>query len=292
VPLHVLEQRVQTANNDVAGGYTVGTDHRADLFVEPFRNSLLARRLGVRVLSGLTGNLSIPRHTSSTSAGWVSENQALTASDMSFGSMSLTPRHAGGISEWSRQMVQQSSPDIEQLVRNDLSFMLAQAIDTAILFGAGGTEPIGLLNTAGVQTSSMATPTWTQIVGMLKKLELVNATPTAWLMGANPKAKLMSIVDGVGMPAKFLDNGRMINIPAYSTNQLADKTGTPDTGRVILGDWSQIMLGIWGNEIDILVNPYAETAYSKGNIQIRAMTTCDIAVRHAESFVVADDVAL
>lgn len=40
------------------------------------------------------------------------------------------------------------------------------------------------------------------------------------------------------------------------------------------------------------MNPYSETAYSKGNVLVRAMATVDVAIRHPESFVVASDVAL
>lgn len=46
------------------------------------------------------------------------------------------------------------------------------------------------------------------------------------------------------------------------------------------------MLGVW-SEVDILVNPYAEPAYSRGGVQVRAMATVDTAVRHPEGFVVA-----
>jgi hypothetical protein len=38
-----LEQRVTTA---ASAGELVPTDHRADQYIDPFRNALLARRLG------------------------------------------------------------------------------------------------------------------------------------------------------------------------------------------------------------------------------------------------------
>jgi hypothetical protein len=37
-----------------------------------------------------------------------------------------------------------------------------------------------------------------------------------------------------------------------------------------------------------LVNPFSETAYTKGNILIRSMLTMDVGVRHKESFVIGD----
>ena len=83
----------------------------------------------------------------------------------------------------------------------------------------------------------------------------------------------------------------MADLPLYSTNQVPAKAGSPATGRVILGDWSQVMLGIW-SEVDVLVNPYDSTAYARGGVKVRAMATCDVAVRHPKAFVVADDLAL
>jgi hypothetical protein len=60
---------------------------------------------------------------------------------------------------------------------------------------------------------------------------------------------------------------------------------------LILGDFSQVMLGVW-SELDVLVNPFDSMAYARGGVLVRAMATCDIAVRHPEAFVVADDVTL
>ncbi|UXC37105.1 phage major capsid protein [Cupriavidus gilardii] len=289
VPMRALEQRVSTT---ASAPELVPTDHRADLYIEPFRNALLARRLGVRVLSNLTGNLSIPKYGTGTTVGWVAENSALTPSDMAFESVSMSPKHAGGITEMSRQLLQQSSPDIEQLVRSDLSAMLAQAIDSAIIMGGGANEPDGVLSTAGIQTASLATLDWDGVLAMLEKLELANAAAANWLTSPRVKKKLASTLKSASAGASYLlERGQMADLPLYSTNQTPEKAGTPNTGRLILGDWSQVMLGIW-SEIDLLVNPYAESAYSKGNVLVRAMATVDIALRHPEGFVVADDVAL
>lgn len=289
VPLAALEQRVTTTGN---AGEIRPTDHRADQYIEPFRNSLLARRLGVRVLSGLTGNLSIPKHGTGTTVGWVAENAALTPSDMTFDSVGLSPKHAGGMTEMSRQLLQQSSPDIEQLVRDDLSFMLAQAIDSALFIGGGTNQPSGVLSTTGVQTASLATLSWANVLAMLQKLDLVNASAANIVGSMQVKAKLQGTLKATGIAGYLMEGGKVADLPAYFTNQLPlNATPTPDTGRLIAGDWSQVLLGIW-SELDILVNPFAETAYSKGNVLVRAMSTVDIAVRHPEAFVHADDITV
>lgn len=288
VPMTAIEQRVNTTST---AGQLVPTDHRPDQYIGPMRNALLARRLGVRVLSGLSGNVSIPKYASGMTTGWVAENSALSASDMDFDSVTLAPKHAGGIGEMSRQLLMQSSPDIEQLVRDDLGALLAQAIDSALIKGGGTNEPSGVLSAAGIQTASLATLSWANVLAMLQKLDLVNMGAANFVGSAKVKAKLQGTLKETGIAGYLMEGGKVADLPAYFSNQVPEKTGTPNTGRLIAGDWSQVLLGIW-SEVDLLVNPYAETAYSKGNVLVRAMSTVDIALRYEDAFVVADDITI
>lgn len=289
VPMAAIEQRVSTTTG---AAEIVPTDHRPDQYIGPLRNALLTRRLGVRVLSGLSGNLSIPKHQTSLTAGWVAENAALTPSDMAFDSVTLAPKHAGGLTELSRQLIQQSSPDVEQLVRDDLAAIIAQAIDSALILGGGANEPDGVLSSTP-QTSSLATLSWANVLALLQKLDIVNAPAANIVASMKVKAKVAGTlkVSGDAGAGFIYQDGRIADLPAYFSNQVPEKSGSPNTGRLIAGDWSQVLLGIW-SEIDLLVNPYESTAFTKGNVQVRAMSTVDVAVRHANAFVVADDLTI
>jgi hypothetical protein len=57
----------------------------------------------------------------------------------------------------------------------------------------------------------------------------------------------------------------------------------------VFGDWSSLIVGYWSG-VDILANPYATGTYEKGGVQVRALLTADVAVRHLESFAAAVDV--
>jgi HK97 family phage major capsid protein len=285
VPMSGIERRVNTT---ATAGQIVPTAHRPDLYIAPLRDALLARRLGVRVLSGLSGNLSIPKFGSGTTVAWVAENSAVPDSDMSFGSVGLSPKHAGGITEMSRQLIQQSSPDIEQLVTDDLRYMLARAIDSALIEGGGTNEPTGVLETVGTQAATLTTLSWEAVLEMVELLELENATAANWLMSTRAKTKFAATEKSANTGIYLLD-GNMAGIPVYSSQQVPNAAA--DKGTVILGDWSQVMLGIW-SEIDLLVNPYDSEAYSRGGVKVRAMATCDIAVRHPQAFAVARDVSI
>ena len=290
VPASLFEKRATLTTTTPE---LIGTDHRADQFIAPFRDALLARRLGVRVLSGLRGNISIPKYGTGLSVGWVAENQAVPESNLDMDSITLSPKHAGGVTELSRQLIQQSSPDVEQLVRDDFAYMLAKAIDSALIKGGGANEPKGVMSTAGIQTANLATLSWANVSAMIGKLEAVNANvaSSAWLVAPAAAGALRTTLKSASAGANYLlQDGRLGELPVYVTNQVPTVGTAPAKNVAILGDWSQVMLGIW-SEIDILVNPFAEAPYKKGNVLVRAMSTVDIGVRHPEAFVVASDLA-
>ena len=291
VPMSLFEKRAASTTSTV--GELIGTDHRADLYINPLRDALLARRLGVRVLSGLRGNVAIPKYGTGLATGWVAENAAVPESNLDTDSITLSPKHAGGLTELSRQLIQQASPDVEQLVRSDFAFMLAKAIDSALIKGGGANEPKGVMSTAGIQTANLATLTWANVSAMIGKLESVNANvaSSAWLVAPAAAGALRTTLKSASAGANYLlEGGRLGELPVYVTNQVPNTGGATPKNVAILGDWSEVILGIW-SEVDILVNPYAETPYKKGNVLVRAMSTVDIGVRHPEAFVVASDLA-
>ena len=279
VPLAAFERR---DNTTTTAGELVGTDHRAQDYIGPLRASLLVKALGVRTLSGLVGNVSIPKYGAGLSAGWVEEGEALTESEMAFDAVTLSPKHVGGITEMSRQLIQQSAPAIEGLVREDLSHAVAAAVDAAIIAGSGTDgEPQGIIGRAGVQTADMPA-TWADILAIEQMLAAVNVDPSGWYTSPAVMTALRGILKSASAGSDYLATATTIGeLPAATSNAAPADTA-------ILGDWSQVLLGQWG-AVEILVNPYAETPYRRGGVLVRAMSTVDVAVRHEEAFVVATE---
>ena len=144
----------------------------------------------------------------------------------------------------------------------------------------------------GIQTASLATLDWEAVVAMLEKLALENVTPNAIITHAKAATVLRTTLkDSVAGAEYLMQNGTMAGLPVSTTNQLEAKTGTPATGRVLAGDFSQLVVGEWGSA-EVLANPYAPDYYERGDIQLRIMATMDMAVRNAKAFVLADDLAL
>lgn len=286
-----IEQRVLTTAGDASD--LVSTDHLGGQFIDTLRAAVVVRRLGARVLRGLSGNVDIPRLTTTGTSGWVAENSALTPADHVFDNVPLTPKHAGALTELSRNTLQQTSPDIEQLVRQDFAAILARALDSVALIGGGSNEPTGIVSNTNVDSSTMATPTWAELQDLIGVVEDADGAANAFVASpASARVLRTTLKVSSDAGAGFLATRSTIDdVPMAKTTLLVNKSGSPETGRLVYGNFADLLIGFW-SELDVLVNPYESTAYSKGNVQIRAMMTADVALRHPESFAYADDIPL
>lgn len=285
VPLEYFETRAaQTTANSAA---IVPDDFRPEMFTSALTAATVMQTMGATVLTGLTGNVIIPRETGSPNVGWVNENEALPTGNATFDNLSLEPHHVGAITEISRQLIMQASSAADAILRSMLSRNIALEIDRAAIAGSGtGAEPRGILNDAAVPKIAFATDLFTTTANMIAKADLSNVGATRSFLGTNG-------VKGDAIKVRSTDNHP---IPLSETfhseatrfsNQVPSNRGTAkDEHALIYGDWADFLIGIW-SQLDILVNPYAETAYSKGNILIRAMATVDFGVRRPASFVAA-----
>ena len=288
IPHSLFEKRVAQTTTTAAG--IVPEDFRADQFVGLLRNSMVVRSLGARLLPNLRGDVVIPRQATTSTAQWIAEGDALTDSGMTFDNITLTPKHVGAITELSRQLLQQSNPSIEALVRDDFINVVSLAIDKALIHGDGVKEPEGLL-TAATGTGTLGAPTWAKVLTVLQGLAMKNIVPNAWLTHPEVATILRKTLREAGLPGYLLDNGQLAGIPVAVTNQLVKKAGAPATGRIIVGDFSEMIVGTWGS-VDVTTNPWASGPYSRGAIQVRILTTCDMVPRREDAFTVIDDVTL
>lgn len=295
------EARVLTTATPAGGpgGNLIAADYRPELFIDRLRAASVARRLGARVLGGLTGgNLVLPGLSKSVVAGWTAENAPFPVSDPEFNGVTLAPKHLGVITELSRNMLQQTSPDAEQLVRDDQAKVLGEGLDLAALAGTGtNNQPRGVLNTAGIGAVAIAANggplTFDAVADLIGAVEDANATGGNMAFVSNTKVRRAAgkLKDTAGNPLGLVTVFQ--DVPTAFTNSVP-ATLTKGTGAnlsaLLYGNWSDLVIAFW-SELDVLVNPYAEGPYSRGNVMVRTALTCDIGVRHPESFAAIRDIA-
>jgi HK97 family phage major capsid protein/HK97 family phage prohead protease len=300
---------VGTAGSGTTGGTLVANNLLAGSFIEVLRNKARVLQAGARILSGLVGNVTIPRQSGQTATYWVTEGGGLTEAEATFDSITMSPKQLGAVSLITRLMLQQSTPDIEMLARADLVAVLALGIDAAALYGPGsGGAPTGLASISGVGSVSHGTNGGTLTIDDIINLEVAvlaaNAPEDALAYIANAST-IGWLKRQKSTTGQYLWNqqpfgqiqgtpGEINGYPVYRSNQ-ARGTLTKGTGtnlqEIYFGNWNELIVGEWG-VLEILPNPYDSTAYLAGSIKVRAMQSLDINVRHAASFAICSDAQL
>lgn len=272
-------QRVMTT---AAGGVgVVGTDHMATDFIDALRNQSVVAGLGAQVMNGLVGDVDIPRLDTSATFYWVTEDADLTNSDASLGSVTLSPKTVGGSVPMSRRLLKQSAPSVEQIIRNDLIRGAAIAIDAAAINGSGAAgQPTGIISQTGVNSVAIVDagmiPTFAEAVAFETAIETDNAMVEgmAYLTTPAIKGSLKTSLKAAGVAGYIWDNNEVNGYTAVSTNQCP-------TANFILGDFSQLLIGMWG-VLDIAPDMAAKAA--SGGLILRVFQDVDIAVRHPTAF--------
>ena len=289
---HDVQERSGTigvSNALGTGGQLVGTDHLANEFIPLLRKKLAVMGAGARMLSGLRGNIAVPKQSASTTAYWVAENNAPTASRVTVTQVTGQPRTVGATTTLTRKLLLQSSPDIDALVREDLAAVLARGIDSAALHGAVANPqigPVGITATSGVSEVAVgAGVTFAKVLEMLGSIyaDNVDFASLRWLMGALVWEKLAGTVrHGTGTDKTILDpdSDRLIGRGYAMTNQVNE-------GTLLLGAFDQLILAMWGG-LDLIADPYSES--TKGNLVVTALQDVDVLVRYPEAFAFMDDV--
>lgn len=284
VPTEVLlgETRSQTVGSNAGGGHTVATQLAA--VADRFRPSLQVQNMGATVMSNLTGFLDLPNLASSGTASWVDEDGNATRSSVAFEKISMGPHTVTGEYRLSRRLMLQSSASIEDLLRRDLGFILAQALDLAAINGSGtGAEPQGILNTSGVTTETTETDFSDTTANLISALEMDDVTGTAAFL-TNPTVmkavRKTKDTDGHVIPVSELFHGERIET---STQVPANIGAANDKSALIYGQWGELVVGYW-SAVDILLNPYHPDVASNGGALLHAFLDADVAVRHPEAF--------
>lgn len=282
----------------------VGTDHRGDMFIELLRPISVLGQAGVRMLSGLQGNLEIPRASGGSAAAWLAnEDDQAAESDATFDQVALSPKDLACYTSVSRRLLQQSDPSVDNFVRQDLREAVAEGMDIAGINGGGSSGvPQGIIGATGVGTESLATLSYAGVVAMLTDILRANAGRyggKAWVTNATGFFRFATTLRETGTGNYLLDQmstpegqavmGRVLGYPFLVSENVPGNLGTgTDESAVIFGAWPQMMFGFWGG-VDLVIDPYTESR--RGRMRLTIFQTADIAVRQPAAFTRAIDLA-
>ena len=298
-------QALSTLRRDlsIAGYPQIVQTSVGDAIIPFLRAKTICGRLGATIIDGLTGgNLRLPRAIVGGTASWLPETGGGTDADQSLDSFVISPKRISGSTVMSRQLVLQSSPDIEDFVANDIANAIGVAVDNAALNGSGtAPQPMGILhypaNASGSYTYASRSAnvtfggaaTWPKVLSFELALEqglIQNDGSFGWAVDPTVRDKWQQAPKVAGYPSFLWENtgdddtfGRVNGRRAISSTQLP-------AGQVILGKWSEMLICSWIG-VEILVDPF--TLASQAEIRVRSTLLADIAFRYPLAFCASAD---
>lgn len=309
IPNDVLNRALLVANPaspSTSAGNLVAQELMTQNFIELLYKRMVVRQAGARVLTGLVGDILLPKMTGGATTYWVAENTALTAvSAQTFTQLLMRPKTLGAYTELSRKLLIQESMDVEALVRDDMAMQIALALDKAAIMGTGAPAeiPTGILSTSGIGNVSCGgvAPDYADLIELWSDVAVENADfgSLAYLMNAKMAGCLMQrYPNSTGGDTPILvggpQGGRIIGFPVYVTNQIPNTFTSSDVSTggaltaIIFGNFNDLIIGQWTG-VDVSIDPY--TYSTSGTVRVVMLQDVDIELRHAESFSATENAA-
>lgn len=277
-----IQTRTMTVGTPGNGGYLVDTKLDSANFIDKLRARSVVTQLGAVMLTGLVGDVDIPKKTGNATFYWVGEDTEPTNSNVNVGQLGLRPHTIAGAVPITRKLMKQSSIDVEMMVLNDLVGGCALGLDKGALRGTGvDGEPLGVTATTGINTQAIATdttPTWLEMIGFETQVASDDADvgSLAYLTTPAIRGQLKGTAKdtGSGMFVWADGNTPVNGYRALVSSQLATST-------ILFGNWNDLVIGMWG-VIDI--QPDKATKAATGGLVLRVFQDIDVGVRNVESF--------
>ena len=281
-------------------GNLVATDLRGDLFVDVLRNSLVMGQLGARVLTGLTSNVDLPRKSTASTIGSVTEIGSASETAPATAKVTLSPKRTSAYVEVSKQAIIQSAMALEAMIRDDLIMSAAVNLENQCINGTGtAPQMTGIRYTANIGTvvggTNGAAPAWSHFVDLETACANANAEPdrlAGYLVNTRVRGKAKQTQMGTNLPWVWQNgpqplNGYRAAISNNMPSNLTKGTSTTVCSSAIFGsDWSMATIGLFGAP-DITVDPY--TKADTGQVKITLNQFADFGVRQPGCFAKIDD---
>lgn len=290
------------------GGQTIATEKKG--IIDGLYENQFVAKLGGQVLTGLRGNLDLPRYVADADPAHKGENIIAAEVAPTFATLSLTPKRLPSFVDCSDQLFMQSSDVIENVLRRNLDVQTRVQIEKMVLHGSGGSgEPTGIFATTGIgviyaggassngTNTAGAAPVWADMINFETTLAASNADvgSVALLVNAKLRGKLKSTARLASTDSFFIWDDRaqgLINgYRPYTSNCVSSALSKGASSGILSGgvfaNWADLVLAFWSGISFELIR---DSANAKLGMHTLVMNTYyDTGAQRPASFVVCKD---
>ena len=243
------------------GSDIVGTNLMA---IEPaLRAKNVLVQSGAKFMTGLSGNVQIPRFSPSN-VGWQNEVGQAVDGAPTFDNVTLTPHRLTCFVDLSKQLLVQDSLSVEEAIRQDIIAAITSKLEATILSADARTvsNPGGLM--AGKTPTAVAT--FADICKLEAAVESAGVlNPVSYVVSPSVRANFRDMTKGKGMQLAYVDNS-LDGATVLSTGNMKDK-------HFIVADWTNLALAQFGS-LDITVDSYSQAVNGCVRLVINSYWDC------------------
>lgn len=279
------ERRAMGENTGSIGGLFVPASLSANV-IDIARNKSVVVPAGALTIPMDTAEMTVVKVLTDPTPYWRKESAAVTESGQTFAPIKLRAQVLACVSRVSLELLE-DAPKFSQTVEAAIGAAIALELDRVTLFGAGTSEPRGLVNTDGVNSVSMGTNGGTpddydEYLDAIAAIENANGVAGAAIMSPRSKRTLAGLKTGISSdkttltpPADYMALKRLVSnqIPVNLTQGSATTCSTS-----FVGDFSQMAIAMRTGLTIEATRTGGTGTFSQMEALIRGYIRCDVAV--------------
>lgn len=269
IQLPTEQLRAITVESD--GEHVVATDVYD--VIEPLRARNVLLAAGAKMLTGLVGNVQLPK-MSVSNVNWEGETAPAQDGAGSFTSVKLMPKRLTAYIDLSKKFLQQDGVGAENVIRQDLINAINAKLESTILGAEAGSDT----KPAGIFYNNVATAATTDFAGLTEieaKVESENVLGECkYIMSPKAKAKFRAMQKSAKTTQLVMEGGQIDGTEVLTTTHIGETN-------FAYGDWSSLVIGQFGG-IDLVVDNFSKA--TDGLVRVIVNAYFDAAVVEPKAF--------
>ena len=229
--------------------------------LEPLYADSVISNLGITIYNGLPAGDFKVSAMGKGSAAWADETGVAAESKNTFSHVTLQPKRISAQLSYSKQFLAQDTIGAEAAIRRDIyNALVAQIQSTMLSADAAGTnKPAGIFN--GVTAKNISS--YAELCDVEATVDDSNVKgERKYLMSNKAKAILRCMPKSSLTTELVLDGNDIDGTPVIANSDVP-------TTQYAYGDFSNIVMGTWGN-VDLIIDPYTLAAENSIRIVVNA----------------------
>lgn len=229
--------------------------------LEPLYADSVISNLGITIYNGLPAGDFKVSAMGKGAAAWADETGVAAESKNTFSHVTLQPKRISAQLSYSKQFLAQDTIGAEAAIRRDIYNALVAQIQTTMLSAdaGGANKPAGIFN--GVTAKNISS--YAELCDVEATVDDSNVKgERKYLMSNKAKAILRCMPKSSLTTELVLDGNDIDGTPVIANSDVP-------TTQYAYGDFSNIVMGTWGN-VDLIVDPYTLAAENSVRIVVNA----------------------